>query len=113
MSTCVAELMAVLQRWPNGLTAAQVAEVLSIGRQTASNRLSRMAAYGHCEKLYPLHGHQVIYRARQDAAWLGSAGHGAARRGRARHGVARQGVARQDKARLRKLNNGEEACSTY
>jgi DNA-binding IclR family transcriptional regulator len=65
MSVCVAQLMAVLQRWPNGLTAAQVAELLSIGRQTASNRLSRMASYGHCEKLYPMHGHKVIYRLRK------------------------------------------------
>lgn len=62
MSTSFAEVAATLRNYPNGLTATEVAYILNIGRQTASNRLSRMAAYGHVEKLHHMNQKQPVYR---------------------------------------------------
>lgn len=62
MSTCVAEITAALRAHPDGLTAAGLAVVMGIGRQTASNRLSRMAAYGRAEKLHFLGQKRPVYR---------------------------------------------------
>lgn len=63
MSVCVAEVLIALRLHPKGLTATQLADVMHIGRQTASNRLSRMAAYGHAEKLHYMGQKQPVYRA--------------------------------------------------
>lgn len=66
MSTCFAEVLEVLRPYPKGLTATEVANILPIGRQNASNRLSRMVAYGHAERVPVLKG-RPKYRVREGA----------------------------------------------
>lgn len=62
MTTCTAQVIDALRHYPKGLTASQLADVMCIGRQTASNRLSRMAAYGHAEKLHFSGQKRPVYR---------------------------------------------------
>jgi DNA-binding transcriptional regulator LsrR (DeoR family) len=65
MSVALADIVATLIRYPNGLTAKQVSEILGIGRQTASNRLSRAAVYCYVEKIRQAGKNEPIYRTRR------------------------------------------------